>query len=279
MPGSGRRPGRIARSWLRAYVSAYVVAAKLLTKLGVTDLAMVAADRSAAVSLDAASLSARGLAAYQVACALLRAGRVEDAEHLSVATAEQLQAAARFDQPVRLSVAGALWLLAAVVAARRADRYEARQRLDHARLLADILGEDGNYGWTAFGPTNVAIHRVSVAAELGDAGDAPLALGLRPGKIKVHLRPPALQASRELLRIDGCRSVQATTLASQPAANSAPTTSWALSAGGAPQTTSGQRAPGQARTPARTARPCRAEARTRLCRLRSSRTSSRTITL
>jgi hypothetical protein len=27
---------------------------------------------------------------------------------------------------------------------------------------------DGNYLWTAFGPTNVAIHEVAVAAELGD---------------------------------------------------------------------------------------------------------------
>lgn len=30
------------------------------------------------------------------------------------------------------------------------------------------MGRDANYLWTAFGPTNVAIHEVAVAAELGD---------------------------------------------------------------------------------------------------------------
>jgi hypothetical protein len=30
------------------------------------------------------------------------------------------------------------------------------------------LGYDANHLWTAFGPTNVAIHRVNTAAELGD---------------------------------------------------------------------------------------------------------------
>lgn len=46
------------------------------------------------------------------------------------------------------------------------------ERLQRAQVLADQLGEDGNHAWTAFGPTNVAIHRVSAAAELGDAGSA-----------------------------------------------------------------------------------------------------------
>jgi hypothetical protein len=32
------------------------------------------------------------------------------------------------------------------------------------------LGEDRNDFWTVFGPTNVGIHRASVAVELGDAG-------------------------------------------------------------------------------------------------------------
>ncbi|MGH3792780.1 MAG: hypothetical protein ACRDQ9_18695 [Pseudonocardiaceae bacterium] len=47
-------------------------AAKLLTKLGVTDLAVVTADRAATIAVEAGSLSARGMAAYQVVCALLR---------------------------------------------------------------------------------------------------------------------------------------------------------------------------------------------------------------
>jgi hypothetical protein len=71
-----------------------------------------------------------------------------------------------------VSVAGALWLIAAIIAARKTDRGEAWQRLDRAETLAGLLGQDGNHAWTGFGPTNVAIHRVSVAAELGDVGEA-----------------------------------------------------------------------------------------------------------
>jgi len=195
------------RESLLAYVSAYVVAAKLLTKLGATDLAMVAADRSATVSLDAESLGARGLAAYQVACALLRADRSDEAEHLAVSMAEQVQAQARSDVPTLVSVAGALWLIAAVIAARQTERFEAMARLERADMLAGLLGHDANHAWTAFGPTNVAIHRVTVAAELGDPGYAlsaatavdpdNLSEGLRSRRAQMHLDLAWAQSQRK----------------------------------------------------------------------------------
>lgn len=56
-----------------AYVSAYVVAAKLLTKLGSAELAAVTADRAAMTAGETDSLTAQGMAVYQVVCALLRA--------------------------------------------------------------------------------------------------------------------------------------------------------------------------------------------------------------
>ena len=154
------------------YVAVFVVAAKLLTKLGASDLAMVAADRAATGAMCADSKAARGLAGYQIACAMLAANRPEDAEHLAVGLAEELTSHARSDDPSLVSVAGALWLIAGVIAARKADRHESESRLDEAHRLAALLGEDRNDLWTAFGPTNVAIHRVSAAAELGDPGAA-----------------------------------------------------------------------------------------------------------
>ncbi len=188
------------------YASAYGVAAKLLTKLGAGDLALLVADRSATAAVDADSLTARGLAAYQVACALLRADRPEDAEHLAVTMAELLRREARAEKPVLVSSAGALWLIAAIIAARRQDRGEAMRRLDIADELAGVLGEDGNYGWTAFGPTNVAIHRVSVAAELGDPSGAlqasetvdpdQLPVGLSSRRAQVHLDLAWAQSQR-----------------------------------------------------------------------------------
>jgi len=40
--------------------------------------------------------------------------------------------------------------------------------LTEADQAARRLGRDANYLWTAFGPTNVKIHRVTAAMELGD---------------------------------------------------------------------------------------------------------------
>lgn len=189
------------------YVSAYVVTAKLLTKLGATDLAMLAADRAANRAMEADSKVARGMAAYQVVCALLRADRSDDAEYLSVEMAEQVQRGARSDRPTLVSVAGALWLIAAVIAARRMDRDEAWGRLDCAERLAGLLGEDANHAWTAFGPTNVKLHRISVATEMGDAAEAvrlaadvdtaQMPEGLTSRRAQVHLDLAWAQAQRK----------------------------------------------------------------------------------
>ena len=166
------RPNGQHREALLAYVSAYVAAAKLVTKLGAGDLAILAADRAATAALEADSLLARGMAGYQVVCAMLRADQVNDAERLAMELADVLTGRARRDDPGQVSVAGSLWLIAAVIAARKADRDEAWLSLERAGRLADQLGEDANYAWTGFGPTNVAIHRVNVAAELGDVSEA-----------------------------------------------------------------------------------------------------------
>jgi hypothetical protein len=55
-----------------------------------------------------------------------------------------------------------------MAAARNEDRGTTRTFLTEAEQSARWLGQDDNHFWTAFGPTNVAIHRVSTAMELGD---------------------------------------------------------------------------------------------------------------
>ncbi|MGH3883835.1 MAG: helix-turn-helix domain-containing protein [Pseudonocardiaceae bacterium] len=192
---------------LCTYVFAYVGAAKLLTKFGVTDLAVLAADRAATIAVEADSLGARGMAAYQVVCAQLRADHTDEAERLAVRMAEKIHGSATTETPKLASVAGALWLIAAVAAARRTDRGEAWARLDAAECLAELLAEDANHAWTAFGPTNVRIHRVTVAAELGDPGEAlraaadvdpmRLADGLRSRRAQVYLDLAWAQAQRK----------------------------------------------------------------------------------
>lgn len=181
------------------YVAAYTVTAKLTTKLGAADLAWIAADRAAAAATEIqapAGVVARGLAAYQVVCALLRGDQNEHAEQLAVAMAESLEADNAAVEQV--AVCGSLWLIAAVIAARRSDRGEAWARLGHAGRLAVLIPAGAeNAAWTAFCSPNVGIHRVSVATEMGDAGDAAreaqsldltgLPEGLRSRRAQVHL--------------------------------------------------------------------------------------------
>lgn len=186
------------RELLLGYVSVYVAAAKLLTKLGSADLAAVAADRAAMTAGTLDSQAAQGLAIYQVVCALLRADRTDEAETLAVTMATRLTARARSDEPALLSITGALWLIAAVTAGRRTDRSQAWARLDQAERLARLLGVDANHAWTAFGPTNVAIHRVSVAAELGDPGEALLAAGA----VDLDRLPAGLSSRRAQVHLD-----------------------------------------------------------------------------
>lgn len=180
------------------YVSGYVLAAKLLRKLGAVDLAMLASDRAATSAMDSSSAADRALTAYQVVAGLLRSDQVDDAETMAVNMASALGSELSQDDPELVSTVGALWLLAAVIAARRTDKWEALGRLDRAGELADLLGRDANYGWTAFGPTNVAIHRVTVAAELGEPGEAlRAAQDVRPSEL-----PEGLVGRRGQLHID-----------------------------------------------------------------------------
>lgn len=99
-----------------------------------------------------------------MACALLKLGQHDEAESTAVDCAESITGT----DPESLTWRGALTLISSIIAARRNDRAEATRRLDHAESLAERLGGDRNIGWTAFGPTNVRIHRMSAAVALTD---------------------------------------------------------------------------------------------------------------
>jgi hypothetical protein len=76
------------------------------------------------------------------------------------------------DEASAVSVYGALLLRGAIAAARLEDYDQTQALLGDASRAAHRLGRDGNLHWTAFGPTNVAVHRIAVAVEVGDAGTA-----------------------------------------------------------------------------------------------------------
>ena len=107
-------------------------------------------------------------------CALLLAGDLTNAEQIANIGAENIASAATAACPNHcreevLSVHGSLLLLLAIMAARRDDSAAAQIALHKAGQLAEQFGRDGNWLWTAFGPTNVAIHQLSVHARLGSA--------------------------------------------------------------------------------------------------------------
>lgn len=151
----------------------YIAAAKLATKQADAGLAWVTADRALRSASESNHVPLVGAARYQVACALQRAGHENDAEQVAVDAATDI--AGHIDSPSgrdrsreALSVRGALLLLAAILAARRGHSGDALRHLGVARQLAAELAVDGNWLWTAFGPTNVAIHEVAVHVDLGE---------------------------------------------------------------------------------------------------------------
>jgi hypothetical protein len=94
------------------------------------------------------------------------------------------QRAAREPTTEALSLVGAFHLVLAIAAARDNDRLQAYEHLDQARKIADRIGEDRDDFGTEFGPTNVALHAVGVAVELGDAGQAlDLARDIKPEEL------------------------------------------------------------------------------------------------
>jgi hypothetical protein len=145
----------------------YQAAASVLTKTGQSDLAWIAAERGLVAAEYAGSPSVRGSLIRSVAFALLSTGRLEPAMKLVESGADYLRRETTGDDTA-LSVYGMLFLAGSMAAARFGDGPKTAEYLEEASSAARRLGKDANCLWTAFGPTNVAIHRVNTAVELGD---------------------------------------------------------------------------------------------------------------
>lgn len=173
---------------------AMLVTAKLLTKVGDASLAHVAADRGFQAALQSGQAGLTATTAYQLSCAVLRLHGTDDARAVS----ESAYSAAHADGPAEISCKGALALISAVSAARAGDAADAKSWLRHAGRLAEDLGHDANFAWTAFGPTNVRIHEVSVAVELGQPDQAIKVAA----NVDTDLMPSGLRSRRSQIHID-----------------------------------------------------------------------------
>ena len=167
--GASRDGDDAAHVW-KLCAHAYHTAAGVLLKLGHKALAHIAADRSMAFAERSQDPLAIGSGARIVAHALISSGHFREAKMTATSAATRLDTHDPTHQ--RLSVFGSLLLRGAIAAALAGDRAGALELLDEAETAAKPFGADRNDCWTAFGPTNVLLHRVHVAVTLGDAGTA-----------------------------------------------------------------------------------------------------------
>ncbi|MEU6405891.1 helix-turn-helix domain-containing protein [Streptomyces sp. NPDC046985] len=160
------------RAVLQAAADLYCLLRSYLRRIGRVDLATLAADRAMRAAEDADDPLRIAAAQWNLAHVLLAAGQPAEAEELALRAAERV-AVARMPETERAAMGGALQLVAVVGAARRRRWWEARERLrEHAAPAARVVPDGSNFGWTAFGPTNVAVHAVSIEMEAGETGEA-----------------------------------------------------------------------------------------------------------
>nr|WP_157528551.1 XRE family transcriptional regulator [Kibdelosporangium sp. MJ126-NF4] len=174
----------------RVLALSYQAAASVLIKVGQRDMAWIAAERGMNAAESADSPAIRGSLIRSVAFALVSTSRLEAAMRLVESGAEYLENEIS-DDNAALSVYGTLYLVGSMAAARFGDRSKTVDYLNEANTAARRLDKDANHLWTAFGPTNVAIHRVNTAAELGDVQtilNSPLTLNPQAVPVERQVR-------------------------------------------------------------------------------------------
>jgi transcriptional regulator with XRE-family HTH domain len=163
---------RAALHVLRA--RAYQAAAAAFSRQDEPDAAWLAADRA----ITAAELSGHPLDViaghFRLAHAFIRLRRFDQADRVATNALDALEPLAedKSASPELLSLYGAMHLVRAVICGHESNRSQAHRHLDQAERIGRRLGTDRNDFDTEFGPTNVQLHRVAVAVDLGDAGEA-----------------------------------------------------------------------------------------------------------
>ena len=157
----------------------------VLRNLGYVDLAWLAAERGKLAAQQSGDPLLEAVSAFRLAHVFLPAGARREAQDLALGAAATLEPDLGIAAAEHRSAYGALHLVAAIAAARQDDRQTAWACMAEAETAGRLLGQDRNDYETMFGPTNVAIHKVAVAVELGEGGDAlVLAENVDPARVE-----------------------------------------------------------------------------------------------
>jgi len=150
----------------------YAIAAWTLIKADSPAAAWIAAQRAIQFAEQIDDALRRAAATRCLAEVHMRAKSLQEAGRMAFFAATCLDTA---HTPIRDAVRclrGAALLSAAAASARRGDRGEAHTALKAAAVCAAELKDERCDFGAVFGPTNLAIHQVAVAVELGDASEA-----------------------------------------------------------------------------------------------------------
>ncbi len=166
----GRRRAEGARLLTRAYQAA----AATFARQDEADASWLAADRAIRWAEDAGDPFGAVAGGFRMGHAFITLRRLDQAEYVATQAIAAIRplTTAPDCAPEVLSLYGAMHLLLAVVYAREGDRSGTRRAIAEARRIACVIGADRNDYNTEFGPTNVELHAVSTAVDLGDAGEA-----------------------------------------------------------------------------------------------------------
>jgi transcriptional regulator with XRE-family HTH domain len=135
------------------------------------NLAMLAADRAVRAAEYADDPLRIAISKWERGHALLSSGDLEATEDVVLGAARELRPHVDGGSPRFAAAYGALHLVAAISAVRRNDVWTARRWLrSEAQPAAERSGES-NLFLTSFGPANVGLHEISIAAAAGEASE------------------------------------------------------------------------------------------------------------
>jgi transcriptional regulator with XRE-family HTH domain len=156
----------------RLLAEAYTAVDSMAYKLGYMDLFALAVERMSWAAVQADDQLLRPVSAMRRSSVFLANGAFDGGMTLLARASTELERDVHLDDEAALSVFGTVHLRAAIMAARANRSGLAWDSIDHAGEIANRVGHDTRDYGLLFGPTNVGIHGVAVAVELGDADEA-----------------------------------------------------------------------------------------------------------